>query len=139
MDPVSIGLTVAVLAGQGVVKKLSGDAASALVRQMVGSVREWFSGTDDDAVAALEAIAVSEAPTDADVAALATLIDERLPAAPKVLAELQPLVDQAHEDPELAELLGSAPAPTVAGRDIITQTAGDGSIQAGRDVHVNRD
>jgi len=148
MDPVSIGTAVAVVAAKTVGKKLAeaaaekvgeeaGEAGWGLGRRMVAKVHSWFS-TDEDAVAALEAVVDNDNPAEAEVVALAELIDERLEAAPLVKSELQPMVDQAHRDEVLSEILKTAPQAQIAGGDIHNQRAGNNSIVAGGDVNINQ-
>lgn len=150
VDPLSIGATVAILAAKSLGKKAAETASEKLGEKaglggwdlgkaIVQKVRGLFSLTDKEAERQFAEVEEAEAPTSDEVAALAELIDERLPAAPTVRDELAPMVAQAQSDPILAPVLDEGRNVIQAGRDVtnVHQTAGDHAVQVGRDLTVN--
>ena len=144
MDPVTIGTTVALLAAKSAGTQLAekfgegaGESGWGLASRLIGRVRAWFSSTDESAEAQLLALVEATEPSEEELASMAHLIATRLDAAPKVRDELSKLVEMTQSDPELGQLLRESSIALSSGRDsnVITQTAGNNSIVAGRDVH----
>jgi len=145
VDPVSVGVAVAILAGKKLVEKAGSEAGESgwgLAKRVVGRVRGWFVDTDEDAEAMLATVEDASEGTvsDEDLGALAALIDERLKAAPKIEKELASLVSLAQQDEVLAPLLSASAGGVSDARDVfILTTVGDHNIvvgKAGRDVNI---
>jgi len=134
MDPITIGTAIAVLAGtkavevfgsaaKGVAEEVGAAAGAAgwsLAEAMLLKVKEWFSLTDREARDQLEAVEETDDATEEEIGALAALIDERLPTAPLVEADLSAMLEAAKVDPVLAPILASGNV-TQSGRDTYIQ------------------
>ena len=142
IDPVSVGAAVAVLAARKVFEGAAmaagdqvGDSGWRLGGRVLEVVRGWFAATDADAEASLAAVEAASNPSEAEVADLAALIDARLPGAPRVAAELEPLLAAARADAVLGPILGPGAASQVGGNQV-NITTGDRSIASGGDTNI---
>ena len=152
MDPVTIGATVALLAakraGEKALEKAaervgekSGEAGWGLGAKILDKVRGLFSYTSDEALQELEAVEAAAEPSDEQVNGLAATVSKQLEVASKVAGELAPMIEAAHNDPELAPLLSTA-GSVAEGSMVITQTVSNSSgvVQigsAGGDINVD--
>ncbi len=140
MDPITIGTAIAVLAGTKAVEAFgsaaknaaeeagaaAGNAGWNLAEAMLSKVKEWFSLTDREARDQLDAIEQSDNATQEAIDELAKLIDDRLPAAPQVEADLSAMLETARVDPQLAPILATGN---------VTQTGRDSYVQDNRGDH----
>lgn len=111
MDPVSVGVAVAVLAGKKLVEKVGGEAGEAgwgLASRLVGRAREWLGDNDDGA--AEELAALESDPTPERELVVAERVDAMVNPASRVGRELAEMVEAAVADEVLGPVLAEGSA-----------------------------
>jgi len=127
MDPATLALTAAGLVAKKALEAASGEAGTTAwqaLGRIAHTIRGWFAGDQEasEALDRLEAKPESQART----AELAEVLQPRLEADPRLVAELTRLVEQARADPQTASFVTTVQDNARVGRITnIGQITGD--------------
>jgi len=103
MDPATLALTAAGLVAKKTLEAASGEAGKTTwqaLGRIAQTIRGWFAG-DQEATETLDRLE-AKPQSQARTAELAEVLQPRLEAEPRLVAELTRLVDQAKADPQTA-------------------------------------
>ncbi len=103
MDPATLALTAAGLVAKKTLEAASGEAGKTAwqaLGRIAQTIRGWFAG-DQEATETLDRLE-AKPQSQARTAELAEVLQPRLEAEPRLVAELTRLVDQAKADPQTA-------------------------------------
>jgi hypothetical protein len=127
MDPATLALTAAALVAKKALEAASGEAGKTAwqaLGRIAHTIRGWFAG-DQEATETLDRLEAK--PTSpARTAELAEVLQPRLEADPRLVAELTRLVEQAKVDPQTASFVTTVQDSARVGRITnIGQITGD--------------
>jgi hypothetical protein len=130
MDPATLALTAAGLVAMKALEAAGGEAGKTgwqALGRIAQTIRGWFAG-DPDATETLDRLE-AKPESQARAAELAEVLQPRLEADPRLVAELARLVDQAKADPQTASFV-----TTVADNARVGRITNIGQITG--DVHL---
>jgi hypothetical protein len=127
MDPATLALTAAALVAKQALEAASGEAGKTAwqaLGRIAQTIRGWFAG-DREAAGTLDRLEAKPT-SQARAAELAEVLQPRLEADPRLVAELTRLVEQARADPQTASFVTTVQDNARVGRITnIGQITGD--------------